>query len=154
MEKRAAQSRPVSSSDILSRTAFFADLTPQQLDQVWRLGAVEKYSEGSRIYNLGDVAGNFYILIDGMVSFAVGFDGRNASAGKILRRGEVFGWAALTPGARRRIATASCLTPCTVVAFDGAALLELMERDFALGYRIMKQLNVLITGTLTAFAAG
>lgn len=154
MEERATQSRPVSSADILAGTAFFAELTPQQLEQVSRLGRVEEYPEGSRIYNLGDTARNFYILIDGMVSFAVGFGGRNASAGKILRRGEVFGWAGLTPGAQRRIATASCLTPCAVLAIDGNALLELMEQDFGLGYRVMKQLNVLITGTLTAFAAG
>ncbi len=32
--------------------------------------------------------------------------------------------------------------------------LDLMEQDNALGFQVMKQLNLLITGTLTAFAAG
>jgi hypothetical protein len=29
-----------------------------------------------------------------------------------------------------------------------------MEQDTALGFQLMKQLNLLVTGTLTAFAAG
>jgi len=32
--------------------------------------------------------------------------------------------------------------------------LMLMDQDHGLGYRVMKQLNVLITGNLTAFASG
>ncbi|MBI2311865.1 MAG: cyclic nucleotide-binding domain-containing protein [Betaproteobacteria bacterium] len=155
MENREAQSSAViSAADILSRTGFFAELSPRQLYEISRLCRVEEYPEGAQVYRLGEPARNFYILAEGIVSFAVGFGARNASAGKILKHGEVFGWAAVTPGAQRRIATASCLTPCTVLAIDGNGLLELMESDHALGYRIMKQVNVLITGTLTAFAAG
>ena len=33
-------------------------------------------------------------------------------------------------------------------------LIELMNGDHTLGYHLMTQLNLLITGTLTAFAAG
>jgi hypothetical protein len=36
----------------------------------------------------------------------------------------------------------------------GDQLLLLMEADHSLGYRLMKQLNALITGNLTAFASG
>jgi CRP-like cAMP-binding protein len=53
-----------------------------------------------------------------------------------------------------RIATASCVTPCTVLAIDGDTLNDLMEQDTALGFQLMKQLNLLVTRTLTAFAAG
>jgi CRP/FNR family transcriptional regulator, cyclic AMP receptor protein len=141
-------------ADILSQADFFAGLSPRQLDSISEIGLLQEYAEGCEIYNLGEPAKNVYVLIDGMVRFAIGFGSRKATAGDILRRGEVFGWAALTPGSRQRIATASCLTPCTVLAIDGDVLVELMERDHTLGYRIMKQLNLLITGTLTAFAAG
>lgn len=141
-------------ADILSQTDFFAGLTPRQLALVSDISQLQEYGEGCQIYNLGESARNFYVLIEGMVRFAIGFGSRNASAGDILRRGEVFGWAALTPGARQRIATASCVTPCTVLAINGDALVELMEQDHSLGFRVMKQLNFLITGTLTAFAAG
>ena len=66
----------------------------------------------------------------------------------------MFGWAALTPGCNQRIATASCLSPCDILAVDGADLMNLMEQDHTLGYRLMTQLTQLITGTLTAFAGG
>src|SRR6185369_7809010 len=77
-----------------------------------------------------------------------------SSAGDIIRRGDVFGWAPLVEGHARRIATAYCLTACAVVAIDGAALNRLMEGDPGLGYALMKKLAVLLTSELVAFAAG
>lgn len=138
---------------ILSQASFFSGIGRDQLLRVAGLGQLEEYGQDREIYNLGDPARNLYVLVDGMVRFAIGRGSRNASGGDILNRGEVFGWAALTPG-NRRIATATCLTPCTVLALDGARLMDLMEQDNRLGFQIMKQLNHLVTGTLTAFVAG
>jgi hypothetical protein len=145
---------PRAPADVLSQTDFFAVLTPDQLRRVGSISQIQEHAEGVRIYNHGDPAKYFYVLAAGMVRFAIGFGNRKASAGDILRRGNVFGWAALTPGAKCRIATASCVTHCTVLAIDGDTLNDLMEQDTALGFQLMKQLNLLVTGTLTAFAAG
>ena len=139
---------------ILSQTGFFRDLTPDQLRRVAELSCVKECAEGQLIYNIGEAASTVYVLVHGKVRMAIGLGNRNASAGDILRRGEVFGWAALTPASSVRIATASCLTTCRFLAIDGAGLIELMEGDHTLGYHLMTQLNLLITGTLTAFAAG
>src|SRR5438477_302301 len=94
------------------------------------------------------------VLADGMLRFTLGLGKRDTSAGDIIRRGEVFGWAPLVEGHARRIATAYCLTACEVVAIDGAALNRLMEADSDLGFRLMKKLAVLLTSELVAFAAG
>ena len=139
---------------ILSHTDFFHDLTPEQLRRVAGLSCMQDCSQGQLIYNIGEAASTVYVLVHGMVRLAIGRGNRNASAGDILRRGEVFGWAALTPASSVRIATASCLTSCSFLAIDGAGLIELMDADHTLGYHLMTQLNLLITGTLTAFAAG
>lgn len=139
---------------ILSQTVFFAGLTTEQLERISSISRFEEWEEGRQIYNIGEPAKVLYVLIEGMVRFAIGYGTRNASAGDILRRGQVFGWAALTPRANLRIATASCLTSSTVLAIDGDSLLSLMEEDHTMGYRIMHQFSLLITGTLTAFAAG
>ena len=88
-----------------------------------------------------------------MVRLAIGLGNRSASAGDI-RRGEVFGWAALKPTRACASPPPSCLIPCRFLAIDGAELIGLMEQDHTLGYRLMTQLNRLITGTPTAFAAG
>ena len=142
------------SADIVAQTAFFGELAPAQRERVAALGRIEHYRQDSQVYNLGDAAADFYVLVDGMVRFSIGLGNRQTSAGQILRRGDVFGWAALVEQAPKRIASAFCITPCTVLAINGDQLLLLMEADHSLGYRLMKQLNILITGNLTAFASG
>jgi len=139
---------------ILSQTLFFSDLCREQLMLVSSASRIEEYAKGYQMYKVGETAKTLYVLIDGMVRFAIGYGKREASAGDILRCGQVFGWSALTPTSSIRIATASCLSPCSVLAVDTDSLLYLMEQDHTLGYRLTSQLNILITGTLTAFAGG
>jgi CRP-like cAMP-binding protein len=141
-------------AELLAQTLFFRELTAEQVAQVSQLGRIEEYSRDSLIYNLGEPAEDFYVLVDGMVRFTIGLGNRQARAGQILKRGEVFGWAALVENAQKRIASALAITPCTLIAINGDQLLILLNQDHSLGYRIMKQLNVLITGNLTAFASG
>ena len=141
-------------ADIVISTGFFAGLAPAQRERVAALGRLENYRQDSQIYNLGDAAADFYVLVDGMVRFSIGLGSRRTAAGQVLRRGEVFGWAALVEQAPKRIASAYCITPCAVLAMSGDQLLLLMEADHSLGFRLMKQLNSLITGNLTAFASG
>ncbi|MBS0445893.1 MAG: cyclic nucleotide-binding domain-containing protein [Proteobacteria bacterium] len=139
---------------ILAQTAFFRELTVAQLARVAALSNVQECAEGTQVYRIGEPARDVYVLVRGMVRLAVGMGPRDASAGNILRRGEVFGWAALTPSCSLRIATASCLTPCSFLAIDGGRLLTLMEEDHTLGYRLATQLTRLITSTFTGFAGG
>ena len=141
-------------ADILSQTDFFGELTRAQIERVAALSKVQDCDEGEQVYRVGESANLVYVLVHGMVRQMIGFSGRNARIGDILRRGEVFGWAALTPTCNVRIATASCVTPCRFLAIEGAGLLGLMEQDHTLGYRLETRLNRLITGTLTAFAGG
>lgn len=143
-----------SCAEILAQTLFFRGLSARQIALVSHLGRVEEYPQESLFYSLGEPAADFYVLIDGMVRFTIGLGTRRTHAGQILKRGEVFGWAALVESAQQRIASALAITPCTVIAINGDQLLILMDQDHSLGYRIMKQLNVLITGNLTAFASG
>lgn len=139
---------------ILSGTGFFGGLNALQLERVAALCELQECREGEQIYRIGEPARSVYVLTRGMVRLAVGYGERHASTGSILRRGDVFGWAALTPNCNQRIATASCMAPCGLLAIDGTGLLALMEADHTLGYRLMTQLNRLITSTLTAFAGG
>ena len=140
--------------EILSQTPFFADLTTAQLIELAAIAHIVEYPQRALVYDIGQRAENFYVLVDGMVRFTIGLGSRQATAGEILRRGELFGWAALVERAQKRIATSLCVTPCAVLVINGNECLALMDRDNSMGYRIMKQLNLLITSTLTSFAAG
>ncbi|TXF10029.1 Crp/Fnr family transcriptional regulator [Pelomicrobium methylotrophicum] len=158
MEKEVAPGGPDAASSgvaaFLAASAFFADLTTAQLHAIAPLFRFEEYPEGAEIYNLGDQAVDFYVLVEGLVRFTIGRGGRQAYAGEVLRSGEIFGWAAVVERAQRRIATAYCLTPCKVLAINGNEFLKAMDRDHSMGYHVMKQLNFLITGELTSFASG
>jgi CRP-like cAMP-binding protein len=150
----AAGTKAGEALQVMARARFFSGLARPQLERVAALGRMRSFPGDTRIYTVGDPVDDFYVLADGMVRFTLGLGKRDTSAGEIIRRGEVFGWAPLVEGHARRIATAYCLTPCEVVAIDGAALNELMESDPALGYALLKKLAVLLTSELVAFAAG
>ena len=140
---------------LLGQARFFSGLSKEQLERVAALGRTRSFPQDTRIYAVGDAVDDFYVLAEGMVRFTLGLGRRGeTSAGDIIRRGEVFGWAPLVEGHERRIATAYCLTPCEVVAIDGRALNALMESDPELGYALLKKLAVLLTSELVALAAG
>ena len=139
---------------LLGEARFFSGLSRPQLERVAAIARMRSFPQDTRIYTVGDPVDDFYVLADGMLRFTLGLGKRDTSAGDIIRRGEVFGWAPLVEGQPRRIATAYCLTPCEVVALDGGALMSLMEGDASIGYALMKKLAVLLTSELVAFAAG
>jgi toluene monooxygenase system ferredoxin subunit len=139
---------------VLRGVRFFRDLTEKQLADIATISRMESCREGGQIYGIGDPADYFYVLVSGQIRIVIGLGHRNTSTADVLRAGDVFGWAALMPASDRRIAAAHCLTTCEIVSIDGRQLLRLMERDHTLGYRLMVQLNTLITGTVTAFVAG
>jgi toluene monooxygenase system ferredoxin subunit len=139
---------------VLGQARFFCGLTPAQRARVVALATLRTFPQDTRIYVVGDPVDDFYVLADGIVRFTLGLGKRETSAGEIIRRGNVFGWAALVEGHSRRIATAYCLTPCEVATINGVRLLALMESDHSLGYALMKQLAALLTSELVAFAAG
>lgn len=140
--------------EVVGETAFFATLDKQQLARVAQLCQTQSFAKGTPVYRLGEPTNAFYILVDGAVRFSLGLDRAHASAGEIIRCGDVFGWAALIEGAPTRLATAHCITDCIVMAMNGKQLLHLMEADNTMGYRLMKKLNALISGNLNHFVAG
>jgi toluene monooxygenase system ferredoxin subunit len=139
---------------VLGQARFFAGLPAAHLERVAALGRMRSFPQDTRIYTIGDAVDYFYVLAEGMVRFTLGLGKRDTTAGDIIRRGDVFGWAPLVEGHTRRIATAYCLTACSVVAIDGSQLVALMDAELGLGYAVMKKLAVLLTSELTSFAAG
>lgn len=154
MSEAAGAEAAAAAMQLMTQARFFSGLARPQLERVAALARTQAFPQDTRIYTVGDPVDDFYILADGVVRFTLGLGKRETSAGDIIRRGDVFGWAPLVEGHERRIATAYCLTPCEVIAIDGGALNALMERDAALGYALMKKLAVLLTSELVAFAAG
>ena len=114
------------------------------------LAQKEERAAGSICYDFGDPADDFFVLESGRVEFLIGRDERLSPAGFMLRKGEVFGWAALLENQPRRIARATCLEPSQLLRISGKRTLELLESDSASGYVVMRRLSSLIARYLAS----
>lgn len=105
----------------------------------------EEHDSLATLYDLGDPADDLYILESGRVEFAIGRDDRTSLAGFMLRKGEVFGWAALLEDHPRRIAKAACVEKSTLLRLNGEQVLQVLAEEPAAGFLVMRQLSGLIT---------
>ncbi len=134
----------VESKSALDVGALFTGASEATLTELAALARREEYDPGAAIYVVGDPADDFFVLDSGRVEFRIGRDERTSPAGFMLRKGEVFGWAALLDGHPRRIASARCLERSAVLRIDGKRTLKALEADPASGYLVMKRLSALI----------
>lgn len=137
----------------LKMAELFADMADPTLDKLNALARTETFEEGATVYKPGDAAADFYILESGRINFAIGRGDRTSPAGFILRKGELFGWAALLENMPQRIATATCVEKSTVLCLDGKATLAILDADPKAGFLVMRRLSSLITRHLTESGA-
>lgn len=140
--------------DFLARAGFFSRFTPEQRARVASISKLVQLPVGRQVYQIGDPAYTAYVLVEGTILFSLSVGHRQATAGQVIGHGEVFGWAALVEPGQPRNGTAIAMSACTALAVDGAALTAMAEADHSLGYVLMRAVNKIITGTLTAFVAG
>jgi len=140
----------VVSQSALNAAALFAGISETTLAAIAALAQKEEHGAGSICYDVGDPADDFYVLESGRVEFLIGRDERLSPAGFMLRKGEVFGWAALLENQPQRIARATCLEQSHLLRINGRQTLELLERDSKSGYTVMRRLSSLIARYLTS----
>jgi len=137
----------------LSVAELFAGIGEDTLAQINALARREEYQQGGTLYEMGDAADDFYVLESGRVEFLIGRDDRTRPAGFMLRKGEVFGWAALLDSQPLRIARATCLERSTLLRINGKAALRVLESDPAAGFVVMRRLAGLIARYLASSGA-
>jgi len=123
---------------------LFNGLAPSILEKLAQLARREAHDAGAMLYRPGDPAEDFYVLDAGRVEFLVGRGERTAPGGFMLKKGEVFGWAALLDGYPNRIASARCLEASSVLRINGKAALAVLEQDPGAGFVVMRRLAALI----------
>lgn len=140
----------VRQANALKMAELFADIASNTQDRLVQLTRREEYESGSVLYDLGDITDDLYILESGRVVFELGRDERTSAAGFILRKGEVFGWAALLEHQPIRIAKAVCVEKSTLLRLNGEEAVKVLASDPASGYLVMRQLATLITRHFTS----
>ena len=143
----------IDSPGALNVGELFAGIRESTLAQINALARREEYPQGGTLYEVGDPADDFYVLESGRVEFLIGRDERTTPAGFMLRKGEVFGWAALLESQPVRIARATCLESSTLLRINGRGALKVLEADPVSGYIVMRRLSSLIARYLAASGA-
>ncbi|MBU6259267.1 MAG: cyclic nucleotide-binding domain-containing protein [Burkholderiales bacterium] len=132
-------------SSALKVSELFRDASDAVIARLDALARREVHDSLATLYDIGDPADDVYVLETGRVEFAIGREDRTMPAGFMLRKGEVFGWAALLEDHPRRIAKAACVEQSTLLRLNGAEVLKVLAEEPASGYLVMRQLSTLIT---------
>jgi toluene monooxygenase system ferredoxin subunit len=143
----------VASKSALDVGELFAGASEATLAKLAALAQREEYAAAATIYAVGDPADDFFVLDSGRVEFRIGRDERTSPAGFMLRKGEVFGWAALLDSHPRRIASARCMEASALLRINGKSALGVLESDPAAGFIVMRRLAGLIARYLASSGA-
>jgi toluene monooxygenase system ferredoxin subunit len=133
---------------------LFNGIAKQTIEKLAALARQETHPAGTVLYKPGDPVDDFFVLDSGRVEFLVGRGGREAPGGFMLRKGEVFGWAALLDGYQARIASARCLEASSLLRINGKKALQVLEGDPAAGFVVMRRLAALIARYLASPGVG
>ena len=95
------------------------------------------HPEGDKLFNTGDAADFFYILIKGRIRISVGEEDKTTYI--IEHAGEGFGWSGLV-GFEKYTGAAECIVESTVMAFDIKIVKDLAESDPVNGLRFYRRL--------------
>ncbi len=122
----------------LKRIALLEDFPDDLLNKLQPLGQLRLFSEKSVIFEQGQKAEFFYMLLMGKVLLEVELTKDIMISIESIKPGYSFGWSSLFRGDFYK-ASAICSEPCEVIAFPGDELLDLLDKDTHLGYWFMKE---------------
>ena len=128
----------------LGGTNLFAGLDSNTLKRIAAICKVDDHDANEVLYRPGDKVSNIYVLLSGRVSCRLLSHGQSQSSGSVISSRMVFGWAALIPEHPRRIATAQCIEPSTILAINGDDLLEILQSEPQAGFLVMRRLTAMI----------
>jgi len=93
--------------------------------------------EGETLFNAGDAAHHFYVLVKGRVELSLGKTGPVVY--KARHPGEVIGWSSLV-GRNDFSASAQCSESVKLLKFDRNSFLELLQKNSENEARLFKRL--------------
>ncbi len=105
---------------------ILAGLSKKFIAKMMEVGKKSTYEQGTMLFNQGEPARCFYILVKGRVRLSIG-DQRN-SIYTINHGGEAFGWSSLVGGIHYT-AAAECVAATTLIAFERDQMEMLLSSD-------------------------
>lgn len=116
---------------------LFKGLDQEFMNEVSKIMVEQSSGKGDVLFNEGDPAGNFYVLMEGRVRLSLGRGGEIEYT--VSSPGEAFGWSSLV-GRDVYTAQAECLTPCRLIKIGKENLNKIFEKHPESGMLFFRQL--------------
>ena len=133
--------------DFLEKVEVFKDLDDQQLTVIQEYAQTEEFGRGDKIFGTGDETLYLWVVMTGEVDLHWDLPGRSASAEKAmstLEEASTFGWSSLVPPYSYRLSAYCAGRSCKLLKIPKDGLIELFEKDAAIGYKVMTGLLAVI----------
>jgi NitT/TauT family transport system permease protein len=140
---------------LLRRTLPFETLPEHMLRAIARLAKSRSYARGDVVYRRGDHADDIQVVLSGSVrhDMAAGSSGAEPTE-RVMKSGDVFGWAAVLEGERSRLAETVCQERTELLQINGEQLMKVIEGEPTTGDVVMSRFASMITKEFAApFAA-
>ena len=134
---------------------LFRDLTDPQTAAISALAQRVRLSAGEVLFHLGDDADWLYSIEWGRLALTLPMRVRSREEEVLIEerlRGQTVGWSALIPPHHMTM-TAKALAETELVAIPRAPLLQLIDAQPEIGYRLMRNLGVVMGHRLQVLQA-
>lgn len=132
----------------LARHPFAHGFAPAVMEQLATLAREAAFDPNQVIFREGDDIGDFYLIVSGRVALEIVSDGVPHRV-HTLSAGDELGWSAVLMG-QGKYFQARALEHVDALAFAGADLLALCERDPKFGFTVMHRLLGVVAERLQA----
>lgn len=121
----------------LKQHEIFDVLSQKQLSKLAKITEMRTYESRDHIYERGDRADHLFVVNKGTVNLReIKFGDEVGISFEVCEPGELFGAASLMKS-REYSLTAVCLGDSEVMAIEADRLLEICQKEPALGYKLM-----------------
>jgi len=130
----------------LAQVALFRGISADAVSEFSKLGKREAVGSGQTLFQLGDIATRFYILVDGSIALTMPIDIRGSRQDAFIEEvtpAGIFGWSALVQPHRYTM-SAKATVDSEVRVFESSAVFQLLDRQPALGTAFYKNVTELI----------
>ncbi len=141
-------STPTSIQTLLARHPFTHGMGGPAIEKLAQVARSVGYSRNDVIFREGDDCHDFFLVLSGRVALEIVSDGVPHRV-HTLSAGDELGWSAVLMG-QGKYFQARALEQVEALAFDGAELVALCERDTAFGYKLMQRLLGVVAERLQA----
>ena len=120
----------------LKQINLLQNLDDQMLERLAPLAQGKQYEEKDVVFEQGQEADNFFMLLSGKVLLKVDISPAVTISLGAVKPGYSFGWSSLL--GLDYTSQAACAEPCEVLVIRGSEFKEALESDHTMGYRVME----------------